>query len=158
MLYNVLKPFALSRDGIRVENLAAGAETEVPADLVTGLVREGYIAAAKAEALAHEPSPAGLDIEGFVEQSQTTDAVTGEALEPVAEAPGSDDGGTGDAEPLSPTDIPDDWASRHWKQRVKLAEAISGAVLSGDDVSGQANAIIAPAHEAQRAAKTGAQA
>lgn len=47
--------------------------------------------------------------------------------------------------PKGSVEIPEDWATLHWRKKVSLAEAISGAKIVGDDPKGQAEAILAAA-------------
>lgn len=64
---------------------------------------------------------------------------------PVMQAPADEPAG------VETSEIPDGWEALQWKQRVKLAEEISGLTITGENPGDQANAIIS-AEVARRAA------
>ena len=55
MQCNILKNFPFSRDGVTPEQAAAGATADIPAHLVPGLEREGYVRRAEAKDAGSSP-------------------------------------------------------------------------------------------------------
>lgn len=98
----VLRSFPVSDDGITIRQMVAGGGGLVPADLVPGLVAEGYVRVVLVAASAHAPTPAVVD------------APTADEELPVHETPAA----TGDVS------IPADWRNLHHKQVIKIAKAI----------------------------------
>lgn len=98
----VLRSFPVSDDGITIRQMVAGDRGLVPADLVPGLVAEGYVCIALVAARAPAPTPAVVDAPTAAEEL------------PAHETPAATGG----------VSIPDGWRNLHHKQVVKIAKAI----------------------------------
>lgn len=55
MLCRILKPFDFSRDGINTIAAYEDTEADIPAFLAPGLIREGFVEAVEAKAMAAAP-------------------------------------------------------------------------------------------------------
>lgn len=54
----ILKSFPFARDGVTAEQAVAGREADIPAELVPGLTREGYVRTVSAAGIATAVEPA----------------------------------------------------------------------------------------------------
>lgn len=152
-MFNILKTFPFSRDGVTVETAVAGGDCDIPDALAPGLRREGFLRAPGAtgapenKVIEAAPETGGAvlltdreinaDLEGVgvefdprdsaeVRMAQRDQARADDAHADVAD------------EATAPVDIPDGWQKLHWKTKVKLAVA-----LGADDVTAdEANAVI----------------
>ena len=106
----ITKPFPFSRDGIRIEQAAAGSVADIPDALVAGLRGEGFVAAladapAESPAVADSPNDRGL-------------VLPPHGSEPPAEAPAGDADADG---------IPDDLERLPWFTVQKLVQQRTGS-------------------------------
>lgn len=160
MLVTVIKSFPYSTNGIDQHQAVASVKPqEIPSVLVQGLIADGYVCPEGHDPVAMTPHrrKALIDRVTYLFRADM-EALTDEQLLQTAEsaerqtraasdADAADDqagpaqGGQETNQPPvaddAPALIPDDWRSKHWKQRVALAKALGW--VDGEPTTEQAD-------------------
>lgn len=145
MKVTILKAFPYAHDGFTVCDLAPSDRdppdaVEIRDDLIAGLEAAGYISTG--QGVGHVVQQAAAD-QAAVDGSHTDDRAG--PVEGVPEAGAR----TADAEDgAALTEIPADWKSKHWKQRVALAKTLGW--VDGEPTTEQADGWIADVIEHRR--------